>query len=282
MTTLGAFVKRHPVLTYFVLAFVLSFGSVLIVFGPTGLPVPLEQATTIGTAMLVGPSVAGLLLTGLVSGRTGFRELLSRLLRCRVGARWYEVALLTAPLLATVLLLALSLTSPEFLPGILVADDKASALLLGIVAGLVVGVFEELGWTGFAIPRLRVRHGALATGLIVGVPWGVWHFPPFWQSDSFSAVLPLALLVGRLFAWLPAYRILMVWVYDRTESVLVIMLTHLSLVVSLTVIVPMSLEGAAALTWVLVWAAALWIVVAAVAVARRRQPARQPLRRQMA
>jgi hypothetical protein len=40
---------------------------------------------------------------------------------------------------------------------------------------VAVGFFEELGWTGFATPRLRLRHGFLATGLIVGVPWGAWH-----------------------------------------------------------------------------------------------------------
>jgi uncharacterized protein len=69
-----------------------------------------------GLAMLAGPSVAGILLTGLLYGRAGFRDLLTRMTRWRVGARWYAVALLTAPLLFTAVSLALSLTSPEFLP----------------------------------------------------------------------------------------------------------------------------------------------------------------------
>jgi hypothetical protein len=47
--------------------------------------------------MLVGPSAAGLLLTGIVYGRAGFRDLLSRLLKWRVSLRWYAIALLTAP-----------------------------------------------------------------------------------------------------------------------------------------------------------------------------------------
>jgi hypothetical protein len=86
--------------------------------------------------LLVGPSVAGILLTGLVYGRAGLRNLLTRMTRWRVGARWYAVALLTAPLLVTVVLFALSLTSPVFLPGIFTTDDKATLLLVGIAVGL--------------------------------------------------------------------------------------------------------------------------------------------------
>jgi len=264
------FIKRHPVLTYFALTFAISWGVILIVVGPGGIPITTDQVVVLGMATLLGPSVAGILLTGLASGRAGFRELLSRLLRWRVGARWYAVALLTAPLSTVAVLLALSLLSPEFLPAIFTSDDKATLLLTGIVAGLMVGFFEELGWTGFAVPRLRQHHGVLTTGLIVGLLWGAWHFILFWESDSFSGALPLALLLVRLFSWLPAYRVLMVWVYDRTESLLVAMLMHVCLVAS-TVIVEPPLTGGALLTYILVRAAVLWVVVAAVAVANRGQ-----------
>jgi len=107
-------------------------------------------------AMFAGPAVAGLLLTGVVSGKAGFRDLLSRLLTWRVAARWYAVALLAAPLLMMAVLLPLSLTSPGFLPGIFASDDKASLLLMGITAGVVTGVFEELGWTALILQPLDV------------------------------------------------------------------------------------------------------------------------------
>ena len=42
------------------------------------------------------------------------------------------------------------------------------------MAGLMVGIFEELGWTGFAIPRLRLRYNVFTTGIIVGLVWGAW------------------------------------------------------------------------------------------------------------
>ena len=48
---------------------------------------------------------------------------------------------------------------------------------MGFAAGLSVGIFEELGWTGFAIPMLRLRFDALQTDTIVGFLWGAWHIP---------------------------------------------------------------------------------------------------------
>jgi membrane protease YdiL (CAAX protease family) len=275
MTAIKSFIEKHPLLTYFVLTFAITWGCMAIVIGPGGFPMTTEQFESLGPlvylAMLVGPSAAGLLLTGLVEGRAGFRELLSRLLRWRVNARWYAVALLTAPLLATAVLLALSLLSPEFLPALFTSNDWPVLLLSGIVAGLVVGFFEELGWTGFAVPRMRPRYGVLTTGIIVGLLWGAWHFLPFWESDSFSAALPLALLLARLFSWLPPYRVLMVWVYDHTESLLVVILMHAGLVFSTLTLPSMELSGMALLTWLLVWAAVLWAVAAAVAVADGRR-----------
>jgi membrane protease YdiL (CAAX protease family) len=263
-------IKRHSLLIYFTLTFVLSWDAVFILAGPNGIPVAEDQAVVLGMALLLGPSVAGILLTGLTSGRDGFRKLLSHLLRWRVSARWYAVALLTAPLSSVAVLLVLSLFSPEFTPLIFISDDKASLILMGLVAGLMVGCFEELGWTGFAIPLMRLRYSVFATGLTVGLLWGAWHFIMFWESDSFSGTFPLAILLVRLFSWLPAYRILMVWVYDRTESLLVVMLMHVSLVAAMIFFDP-PLTGWGLLTYLLARAAVLWAIVAAVTVANRGQ-----------
>jgi membrane protease YdiL (CAAX protease family) len=180
MTTIKAFIKKYSVLIYFALTFTISWGGLLAIGGHGG--------TSSGTAwqsdprlplmilaMLGGPSVAGILLTTLVYGRTGLREVLSRLLKWRVGTGWYVVAVLTAPLVYTVVHIALSLVSPVYLPTLLSTGDKTSLLLSAVAVGLGVGLFEELGWTGFAIPELRRRYGVFTTGLVVGVLWGAWH-----------------------------------------------------------------------------------------------------------
>jgi membrane protease YdiL (CAAX protease family) len=150
-------------------------------------------------------------------------------------------------------------------------NNKAPLLLSGLAAGLIVGIFEELGWTGFAIPRMRRRYGVLSTGLLVGVLWGAWHFIMFWEPGSFSGALPLAVLLVRLFSWLPAYRLLMVWVYDRTGSLLVAMLMHASLVASQLILMPLPLSAVPLLISILAWAAALWIVVAMIVLANGGQ-----------
>ncbi len=284
MKKINDFIKKHAIPTYFSLTFALTWGCMAMILGPGSFPITAEQFETAGPfvylAMLVGPSVAGILLVGLVNGKVGLRELLARLLRWRVGTRWYVVALLTAPFLATVILLTLSLFSPEFLPALVTSSDKPALLLSGIGAGLIVGLFEELGWTGFAVPQLRRRYGVLKTGIIVGLLWGAWHFIVFWESDSFYGAFPLALLLARLIAWLPPYRILMVWVYGRTQSLFIAILMHASLVVSLNSIVPLALSGTALLTWLIVWAVALWGIVAVVARSNSSQFSRQPLPKQ--
>lgn len=294
MTTIQTFIKRHAVLTYYALTFAISWvGILLLIGGPGAIPGVDEQVARLSLFVmlvwLAGPSIAGVLLTGLVDGRAGLAELRSRLLKWRVGARWYAVALLTAPLLFMVVLLPLSLLSPAFLPGILTAPDKASLLLMGIAYGLIGGGFlEELGWTGFAVPRLRPRYGALATALIVGVLWGAYHFSViFWMSGGAIGGIPLTLFltvraIDLLVGQLPAYRLLMVWVYERTGgSLLVAMLMHANLTASMLILGPLALSGVAFLTYLLVSSAAAWIVVAAVALVNRGQRAQPPLYQEM-
>jgi len=289
MATITAFIKRHALPAYFALTFAISWGAVLVVIGgPGGLRGTTAQSDPlfpfVYLAMLAGPSVAGILLTGLVDGRAGLRDLMGRLLEWNVDARWYAVALLTAPLLMTATLLTLSLASPTFLPGILTSPGKASFLLFGIAVGLGAGCFEELGWTGFAVPRLRGRYGVLTTGLIAGGLWGAWHLlVVVWGIGSSAGTLPLALFVPLdLFSFLPAYRVLMVWLYDRTGSLLVAMLMHASLTASMLILGPLAISGGTLLTYELVFAAALWAVVAAVAVTGRRHLSRLPLRKRVA
>ena len=264
-TSILVFIKRHPIATYYVLVFAISWGGVLAAIGPsrflgTEAIFGAQFMYVIYLAPLVGPCLAGILSAGIVYGKAGLRDFRSRLLRWRVGVRWYAIALLTAPLLTTATLVALSLT-----PAIVTASDKVSLLVSGIAVGLVVPFFEELGWTGFAVPELRKRYGILTTGLIVGLLWGAWHFPLFSGSATSSGALhPALFLAVLLFSWLPPYRVLMVWVYDHTKSLIVVMLMHTLLVVCQFVLIPAGISGAPVVTYDLIFAAALWVVIAVV------------------
>jgi membrane protease YdiL (CAAX protease family) len=266
-TGITAFITQHAVPTYYALAFAISWGVILLILGPdglfsTGATMPLAG----GAALLAGPSIAGVLLTGLVDGRSGLRRLVSRLRRWRVGARWYAVALLTGPLVMGATVFVLSLASPEFRPDIVTADDKLSIVVTGIVVGVMVGFVEELGWTGFALPRLRQRYGVVTTGLVMGLLWSAWHFPMFAGTTDPTGTLPAALVVAvLLFAWLPPYRVLMVWVYDRTESLLIAMLMHVPISTTAFVLASEATSATALVVPVLVWGAAFWLIVTVVA-----------------
>jgi uncharacterized protein len=168
-------------------------------------------------------------------------------------------------------------TSEAFLPGVLTSDSRATLLLIGLGVGLSVGLFEELGWTGFAIPTMLRRHGVPATGLVVGVMWSAWHLLPntVWAAEAAAGELAmsvylLASAVGVFVGYLTAFRILMVWGYRRTESILLAMLMYASFTTSLLVLNPLGISGRDLFVYSFSFAAALWVVIGVGAVATRR------------
>lgn len=119
----------------------------------------------------------------------------------------------------------------------------------------------------------RLRYGILTTGLIMGVLWGTLYILTYylWGSATSSGTLPVPLFltvygVSFLVGQMPAFRVLMVWVYDRTGSLLLAILMHASLL-ACTIICVSAATGVAFLVYVFAVAAALWVIVAAVAVA---------------
>jgi len=101
-----------------------------------------------------------------------------------VRVKWYVAALLIAPVTVFTTLLALSLFSPVFLPGIFSSGnnpvasmfgvpggDKITFLLFVTIIGLFNGFVEELGWTGFVTPKMRSNHNLITTGFSVGIMW---------------------------------------------------------------------------------------------------------------
>lgn len=273
MSSNKSVIQSRPVLVYFVLTFVISWGGVLILGSPYGMPTTSTQFEELYPIVflpyLLGPLLSSLILISFVDGKAGFQRLWARLIKWRVNFKWYAVAVLLAPLSALGILALLSLISPDYLPAVFRAQDKGSLLLTGIAVGVFGGgLMEEPGWTGFAIPRLRERLSVTKTGLLVGFLWGLWHFlPTYWGSGDASGTLSPGLLLPPLFfyiAVLPAYRLLMVWVFDRTESLLVVVLMHASLTASTLFILAPSVTGRSLFLYYLILAILLWVIAAAV------------------
>jgi membrane protease YdiL (CAAX protease family) len=266
-------VQRHPVGAYFGLAFGISWIGVLIAMGPEPIPAPPERAQQrfvfVYLAMLVGPPTAGILMTAVVGGTGALRDYLRRLLAWRVAPRWYALALFTAPIAVLTTDGLLSLLSRDFTPSVmnpaepgglpLQASNRLTFVLMSMAVGIGAGLFEELGWTGFATPQLRARHSALVAGLILGILWGAWHFlAVFWGSAvAFGdAPVPLFMFVA-LFSFLPPYRLLMVRLYDATGSTLVAILTHASLTTSMLTFGP-QVTGTGAILNNVMFSCVLW------------------------
>lgn len=216
-------------------------------------------------AMLAGPSVTGVGMTCLTHGWPGFKRLLWELIpQWQNGARLWVVALLLAPLTIATILVTLSRADPMYLPVIFASDDKAKTMVTAFTYAFAAGFFEELGWTAFVIHELRSRNSILATGLMVGIVWGAWHLlVAVWGSSKedepgvFSATIFLPQILFYA-AVLPAYRILMVWIYDRTGSISAAMVMHASLTASLPLALAPSATGLNLALAYLVLAVVLW------------------------
>ena len=251
--------QRHPLLLFFALAFGISWGPILTIMASRGFDLSPLQGVEGGLmflAMLLGPSVSGLACTALLDGRSGLRALGRRALHWRVAGVWYAVALLTIPAILLVVLSILSvLINPMFAP-------RFQGWLFGL--GLLAGTFVEIGWTGFATPRLLARKSLMVAGLSLGCIWALWHLLVDFRynAGTLGAVWPLEFFITYLLALTP-YRLLMTWVYSHTQSLLLAILMHASFTGSLLVLVPV-VSAALGFYWQSAFAAALWAVVAVV------------------
>lgn len=268
------FITGNPVISYYILVFTISWGGILVLIGgPANVPGPKEQAERLFIPalliMFAGPFVSGILMNLLVDGRQGLRNLVASLSKWRLSIYWCGLAVCTGPLLVAAVLFGLSLLDQQFLPGVMTAKDVPQLIIFGVSWGLVGGgLFEETGWTGFAVPQLRKRHGILATGLIVGILWGVWHFMiAFWASNYLRGLDSWSLFVAGFVAFyllaLPAYRVLLVLVYDRTGSLPITMIMHAFLSAATLIFQPTA-TGKIAFIWNSVLGVVLCILVAGI------------------
>lgn len=271
--------KKHQLIIYYLVTFLISWGGVVIVLGGYNQVSSENFAAPFLPLYLVtvsGPILASLVLTGICNGKKGYHELLSQLFNWQVSPKWYAAALLIAPLTVFAALSTLLLVSPAFMPGIfssgnnpvaiafgLPGGDKITLSLFVLAIGLFNGLVEEVGWTGFAAPKLRLNCRLIASGLNLGVAWGLWHlFSNYIGSAKDAGAIPLPLyLTTMLFTFLPPFRILMLWVYKHTGSLFIAVLMHASLDVFWMLSMPTVMTGGERISWYIIWAVILWGIV---------------------
>lgn len=210
-----------PVLWFFVLTYAVTGVAVWVhLYAAHRLPIMtwLPYAPyVLGT----GPSLVGLMMTLFLDGLTGVKRIVLQFNPWSVGRAWPVLAIcLLLPLGVAQLLVALGVAVPP-VPGGGWADYLRGAL---IGQGLIgAGLFEEIGWRGFALPRLQRRCSALMSSLIIGLAWAFWHFPNLFIFQSLISWAQVAAYVP----YVMALSVVFTWIYNSTGgSLFAVVLLH--------------------------------------------------------
>lgn len=164
------------------------------------------------------PSILALILTAMAKGKRGLYELFVQQTVQKTAFKWLLLSLITIPILASLaMLVSLNFDLSGF-------QLRTTQLLPQVVVIGLIAIGEEYGWRGYLLPRLIKRFSVLYSSVILGLIWGMWHFPAYLigtgtpQEMSFPLFL-LWVVLGTLF---------ISWIYYYTESVLTSIFAHFS------------------------------------------------------
>jgi len=202
-------ITRNALLTFFVTS--LGF-SALVAF--------IAHATgnkNISILIPLSPSLIAIIITVIGFGRYGLRAMFKGRVVGGLDLGWSMIALLLFPVVGATALLIHSLFGG---PGL---GLRTTALIPQVIIILLISLGEELGWRGFALPRLQKRFSALNASLLLGLVWGFWHLPGFLIGTGVPSDMPFATFLF----WIVLASILMTWVYNHTGgSILSAILMH--------------------------------------------------------
>jgi membrane protease YdiL (CAAX protease family) len=202
--------KRHPLLTFFLLAFLLSWYPWVI---------SLIRNSGNGGPNPLGVFLAAIIVTAITEGRTGLKEFFSRLIRWRVGIQWYALIFLLPFVLCAISALLIVFAAgavPDFskLP---VTKDRVERF---IFIFLFIGLGEEPGWRGFALEHLQIKWSPIKSSMLLGSIWAFWHLPL--MGTEFTLPVIPAFVIGVF-----AATFIQTWIYNNTRhSVFLQMLFH--------------------------------------------------------
>ena len=220
---------RHPLTSYFVIAFLFSWlievPIALSVQGILPFTIPKGAVAIAIVAATFGPTVGAFVMTAVTEGRAGVVHLLRRYVLWRVGIQWYLFVLIGIPIIV--------ILGTIVVPGAIASFDPIlGTLLVAYPLAFVITFFlggplgEEPGWRGFALPRLQAGTGPLWGSVFLGVMWALWHFPLFWSGvwtpPTIANMVMFILMITAL-------TIIMTWVFNHAKgSILITMLMHAS------------------------------------------------------
>jgi membrane protease YdiL (CAAX protease family) len=218
-------VTSNSLTLFFVLTFTMTWlcwAAVLSLYG--GTMAPATGATVLGTALfhlgVFAPSLVAVTLTLRSEGRAGVSRLLGQITHTPPDVRWYVFAVAFYPVIkltAAVIVRLWTGAWPQF------GDTPFYVIPFAILISTPVQAGEEVGWRGFALPRLAQTLGPALASVVVGVAWAMWHLPLFYVRGADTSGQSFTLyLIG-----VTALAVTMAWLYFRTQcSLLLPMLMH--------------------------------------------------------
>jgi uncharacterized protein len=213
--------RRHQLATFFSLTYIITWGiGAFAIFLPAQFRIlfgELSDTHPLYYIAVAAPTISATLLALVLEGRSGLGALYARLVRWRFGTQWYALVLIGLPALGWIV--------TRFTGASPLKDTSTPALLLMLLVNLLITgpLGEELGWRGYALPRLFKRFSPFKASLILGILWGIWHLPSFYVSAMVQArlSLPLFLLNAMCLSFLAS------WLFMNTGgSVLITVLLH--------------------------------------------------------
>lgn len=219
-------VRAHRLLTFAVVAYGLSW-AYWVPLVLTGQIVRLGSAVSQFPALL-GPMIAAFAVTAVVEGRAGVRDLAARMVRWRVPARWWIVAIGSplALLAVAVAVTAVVSGAPDLADfGRMAGLPEWGVLFVWVMFVVVNGLGEETGWRGFALPALRERHGLVGAALLLVPIWAGWHLPLFFLLQNYRDLGPVG--VPGFLIGMACGSVLLAWLYESaSSSILIVAVWH--------------------------------------------------------
>ena len=213
--------RTDSLLSFFLLTFFITWGfGALAIFLPAQFQAlfgELTDTSPIYFLAIAAPTISATILTFARNGRLGLRLLCARLIRWRFGIQWYALVLIGIPMVGWI---AARFTESNPLK----ETSNLTQFIWRLFYLLITGpLCEELGWRGFALPRLLNRFTPFTASLILGMIWGVWHLPSFFLSGMVQNAMSLLIFIF----FTPCLAILMTWFFQHAGgSVLITVLIH--------------------------------------------------------
>ena len=256
---------RHQIFVFVALTFAISW-ALWWGMASMSLSIATSGGALLNVMALAGPSITALILSAVLGGGS-LRRLLDGFSVARASAKWVVVAMVLPVAMIVVAIavsvLAFGAPTPAITIGLVgvLATEFVRVLFFGGPLG------EELGWRGFAQPRLQARHAAYRASLFVGLIWGMWHIPLYFvpgtgQFETVSGGTDPAFAIGAFVVWTIGLSILFTSLFNETRgSLIVVILFHTSINLGAFVPAAVGSTGAASFLYAIVtWIVALVVV----------------------